>query len=560
MEEHSQPYVDTWDFPSSLTPLTSLSLSMNETTAYTGMPMNTITITPNGCFKEIIVEPSLGSSFTMDLEDPKINTQINGVVKSVFTVTAKGDAGTASATLTVNFRKCGADRDHRILKTVMITKNYGNEQAYTLKNKKTGEVIASGSGFAANKEYTNTYCVPVGEYVALLTDSYGDGWTTGSFLRLYDEDDSLIQEFTIEAKYDRTATSYTGYFSVVSSSVTSIWRAMLDKEPKKGWNAIDFDDSAWMETTSDVYYQNWSQNTIYFRYELNVTDSIKYPVVEYGIWYKDGIIIYLNGEEVCRRNMPSGTIRHNTMASATFVGYYQRVGSAPGYLLRDGKNVIAVEIHRHDSTSGEIQFSGYVKAIQGNCVSRVSGGTITESSFYNRPDYSAAQAWDGLETTEWIENGSPAWTVYSYNFDRMEWVNRFVLVSSSNGERDPKEFHLYGSRDGMNWEELLGSKWNSFNVVGGEDVARWVFELYGYENVSGEGEGRRLMRSNSTLLSRTKPQITIPLDLNGYRKIRYEIIESANDNTIGSILLAYCSGSGMRCVGDERFPSVGVLV
>ena len=35
------------------------------------------------------------------------------------------------------------------------------------------------------------------------------------------------------------------------------------------------------------------------------------------------------------------------------------------------------------------------------------------------------------------------------------------------------------------------------------------------------------------------------------------VIVSANDNTIGSILWAYCSGSGMRCVGDERFPSVG---
>ena len=96
VEEHSQPYVDTWDFPSTLTPLTSLSLSMNETAVYTGMPKNTISITPNGCFKEIIVEPSLGSSFTMDLEDPKINTQINGVDRTVFTVTAKGDASTGT--------------------------------------------------------------------------------------------------------------------------------------------------------------------------------------------------------------------------------------------------------------------------------------------------------------------------------------------------------------------------------------------------------------------------------------------------------------------------------
>ena len=105
MEEHPQPYVDTWDFPSTLTPLTSLSLSSDETTVYTGMPMNTVTITPNGCFKEIIVEPSLGSSFMMDLEDPKIDTQINGVVKSVFTVTAKGDASTGT-TSPVQHRFC----------------------------------------------------------------------------------------------------------------------------------------------------------------------------------------------------------------------------------------------------------------------------------------------------------------------------------------------------------------------------------------------------------------------------------------------------------------------
>ena len=296
---------------------------------------------------------------------------------------------------------------------------------------------------------------------------------------------------------------------------------MLDKEPTKGWNAIDFDDSAWMETTTDVYYQNWSQNTIYFRYELNVTDSIKYPVVEYGIWYKDGIIIYLNGEEVCRRNMPSGTIEHSTMASATFVGYYQRVGSAPGYLLRDGKNVIAVEIHRHDSTSGEIQFSGYANALQGDCVSRVSGGTITESSFYNRPDYSAAQAWDGLETTEWIENGSPAWTVYSYNFDRMEWVNRFVLVSSSNAERDPKEFHLYGSRDGMNWEELVGEK-------------------------------------STALFSARKERKEYPiLEMDAYSAFRFEMMDSVSGlNKLSMSVIDLMTCQLNYCVKDDVFPSV----
>ena len=92
-----------------------------------------------------------------------------------------------------------------------------------------------------------------------------------------------------------------------------------------------------------------------------------------------------------------------------------------------------------------------VTIFQGDCVFCVNGGTITESSFFNQPDYSAAQAWDGLEMTE---NGSPGWRVYSYNLNGAEWVNRFVLVSSSNGERDPKEFHLCGSNDGVDRKEI----------------------------------------------------------------------------------------------------------
>ena len=222
-----------------------------------------------------------------------------------------------------------------------------------------------------------------------------------------------------------------------------------------------------------------------------------------------------------RRNMPSGTIHHDTMASSTFVGYYQRVGSAPGYLLKEGKNVIAVEIHRHASTSGAIQFKGYVKAIQGDCVSRMSGGSITESSFYNRPDHSAAQAWDGLETTEWIENGSPAWTEYAYNFDRMEWVNRFVLVSSSNGERDPKEFHLYGRRDGTNWEELVGEK------------------------------------SSALFTGRKERKEYLLLEMDAYSAFRFEMMDSVSGlNKLSMAVIDLMTCQLNYCVKDDVFPSV----
>ena len=80
--------------------------------------------------------------------------------------------------------------------------------------------------------------------------------------------------------------------------------------------------------------------------------------------------------------MSQDTLQIDAVANAMYEGYYTRIGSAPGYLLQDGDNVIAVEIHKHQSTSGNVQFRGAVNPLQGNCISRVDGGSITESSFF----------------------------------------------------------------------------------------------------------------------------------------------------------------------------------
>lgn len=94
---------------------------------YTGFPMDTVEIIPNGCYKEITIEPSLGVDFTLSLENPRINTNVNGILRSVYTITARGDAGEASATLTVHFVKCGDDGKNSPIKFVMTTTAYGSE-------------------------------------------------------------------------------------------------------------------------------------------------------------------------------------------------------------------------------------------------------------------------------------------------------------------------------------------------------------------------------------------------------------------------------------------------
>ena len=300
-------------------------------------------------------------------------------------------------------------------------------------------------------------CIPAGDYTVVLKDSYGDGWTSGAYLKVYDLEDTLLQEFTVSYGL----TTYTGYFTLtLSSSASMIWKFLTDGRAQNGWNSVGFDDSDWGSTVAgQLEYGEWKQNTIYARYKFSLTDSIRYPLVQFSLWYKDGVIVYLNGNEVYRRNMKAGSVSATTTANTMYEAYYTRIGSAPGYLLQDGDNVVAVEIHKHQSTTGNIQFRGAVNPLQGNCISRVDGGSITESSFFNQAYESAAQAWDRNPSTTWIENGVPAWTVYAYNFDRMEWVNKIALTSNSREQnRDPTSWTLYGSTDGVEWEPLYTLK------------------------------------------------------------------------------------------------------
>ncbi|MFC7645725.1 hypothetical protein ACFQX6_37775 [Streptosporangium lutulentum] len=70
-------------------------------------------------------------------------------------------------------------------------------------------------------------------------------------------------------------------------------------------------------------------------------------------------MVYLNGVEILRSNMPAGTVTAQTFASGT-------VGDAdesawystpvnPG-LLRTGQNVLAVEVHQAAANSSDVSF------------------------------------------------------------------------------------------------------------------------------------------------------------------------------------------------------------
>jgi acid phosphatase type 7 len=67
-------------------------------------------------------------------------------------------------------------------------------------------------------------------------------------------------------------------------------------------------------------------------------------------------VVYLNGVEVARRNLPTGTIGYTTLAStAAAEGVLETITVPPARLV-EGDNVIAVEIHQSARSSSDISF------------------------------------------------------------------------------------------------------------------------------------------------------------------------------------------------------------
>ena len=101
--------------------------------------------------------------------------------------------------------------------------------------------------------------------------------------------------------------------------------------------------------------------TTYFRKNFNVNPN-NYASFTFNVVRDDGYVIYLNGQEVARSNMPAGTINYLTGASSVIGGTDETtpvtftLGSCSGFFV-NGSNEIAVEIHQSDGTSSDIGFN-----------------------------------------------------------------------------------------------------------------------------------------------------------------------------------------------------------
>ena len=113
-----------------------------------------------------------------------------------------------------------------------------------------------------------------------------------------------------------------------------------------------------IRTTIEYGDRNNKRPTAYFRTSFNMEKGPgSKDQVTLHFTVDDGFVVYINGSEVGRYNMPSGVVGYNTFAS-TYAPNNPDTGTlnlSPG-LFHSGTNVIAVEVHNNSSTSTDLMW------------------------------------------------------------------------------------------------------------------------------------------------------------------------------------------------------------
>ncbi|MBA4147270.1 MAG: DUF4185 domain-containing protein [Verrucomicrobia bacterium] len=182
-----------------------------------------------------------------------------------------------------------------------------------------------------------------------------------------------------------------------------IWR-YLDNGSDQGtaWRQTNFNDITWRLGQGEFGYGDGDEKTVvqsgpagarfittYFRRQFKVIDPAAFSSLTLRLRRDDGAVVYLNGQEVFRSNLPAGTVTYTTLALTDVTGSNERaffsVTLSPTNLLA-GTNLVAVELHQFSPQSDDASFDLELSATHVSPILRFNTGpggtTLTWAPYY----------------------------------------------------------------------------------------------------------------------------------------------------------------------------------
>lgn len=238
----------------------------------------------------------------------------------------------------------------------------------------------------------------------------------------------------------------------------------------KSWNTTSYQETNWKSGAAPIGYgKNQATSTkanlpcYYFRKTFNLA-STPLSDEDYTLNFTidDGAIVYVNGVEAGRYNMPSGTVYYNTVATS-YAPNNPDTGtmSISSSLFQKGNNVIAVEVHNNNTTSSDILWDAELVVNKQD----MSGAVLSREAEYTLPIYGSHKvmaAFEELPDEDILAEGitpirvnevSAANTMYvnPYYFKKNDWIELYNTTGKdidirgmyiSDNEKKPMKYQV----------------------------------------------------------------------------------------------------------------------
>ena len=260
-----------------------------------------------------------------------------------------------------------------------------------------------------------------------------------------------------------------------------VWKYLDDgSDQGTAWRGAAYDDSNWASGPSQFAYGETidikttvgfidtdpdtggtqKNATTYFRKKVMIKDPADFSNFVIGLRYDDGAIVYVNGVEVARTNLPVNP-SFDTFATSstpdenTFFDY--KVSSSRFF---DGENTIAVEIHNASAGSSDIRFD---LTLRGE-IDLTNGNNITAPIMINGPTEFKARSFDS-NSNEW----SPV-TATFFSLDTVPAAATNLVISEIHyrpaNPSSAEELAISSDRDDFEFIELLNISTQPIDLSG----------------------------------------------------------------------------------------------
>ena len=144
--------------------------------------------------------------------------------------------------------------------------------------------------------------------------------------------------------------------------------------PGANWVSRTFNDGTWLRGLAPFGYGDGDEATVvsygpaatnkfittYFRHTFTLASTNSIRALTLRLLRDDGAVVFLNGAEVFRSNMPTGVVTQTTLALTPVPApdestFYYTAALDPARLVT-GSNVVAVEVHQNATNSSDLSF------------------------------------------------------------------------------------------------------------------------------------------------------------------------------------------------------------